>query len=47
MVMRPFIPAMTFSFELVYRDNWKRARALEFIRERGRVLLRDYRDGIG
>ncbi|MCG6657272.1 LysR family transcriptional regulator [Halomonas campisalis] len=41
-VIRPFTPSMTFSFGLVYRDDWKRARALDFIRGRGRALLADY-----
>ena len=38
----PFTPAMSFSFGLVYRGEWKESRALEFLRERGRVLLADY-----
>ncbi|MCE8027968.1 LysR family transcriptional regulator [Halomonas daqingensis] len=42
LVMRPFSPAMTFSFGLVYRDNWKQARALDFLRRRGRALLEGY-----
>ncbi|MGM0694540.1 MAG: LysR family transcriptional regulator [Pseudomonadota bacterium] len=41
-VMRPFAPVMTFRFGLVYRDNWKHARALGFLRERGRELVADY-----
>ena len=41
-VIRPFSPAMTFRFGLVYRDDWKQARALDFIRRRGRALLADY-----
>lgn len=38
----PFTPAIDFSFGLVYRDDWKHARALEFIRACGRDLLREY-----
>lgn len=41
-VMRPFTPAMTFSFGLVYREEWKQAKALGFLRERGRSLLGGY-----
>ncbi|MGM0702223.1 MAG: LysR family transcriptional regulator [Pseudomonadota bacterium] len=41
-VMRPFAPAMAFRFGLVYRDNWKHARVLDFIRDRGRALLAGY-----
>ncbi|PRY72026.1 LysR family transcriptional regulator [Halomonas ventosae] len=40
--VRPFHPAMAFGFGLVYRGEWKRARALEFLRERGRELLPRY-----
>ncbi|PMR72279.1 LysR family transcriptional regulator [Billgrantia endophytica] len=46
-VMRPFTPTMEFSFGLVYRDDWKRAKVLDFIRERGRGLLADYAGGAG
>lgn len=42
LVMRPFSPAMTFSFGLVYRDNWQQARALDFLRQQGRALLEGY-----
>lgn len=38
----PFTPAIDFSFGLVYREDWKHARALEFIRACGRDLLREY-----
>ncbi|WP_163576702.1 LysR family transcriptional regulator [Halomonas faecis] len=41
-VMRPFAPAMAFRFGLVYRDNWKHARVLDFVRDRGRALLAEY-----
>ncbi|MCE8032418.1 MAG: LysR family transcriptional regulator [Halomonas sp.] len=41
-VMRPFSPAMTFSFGLIYRDNWKQAKVLDFLREEGRALLAHY-----
>ncbi|MFO7648000.1 LysR family transcriptional regulator [Halomonas campaniensis] len=41
-VVRPFHPAMTFGFGLVYRGEWKRARALDFLRERGRGLVARY-----
>lgn len=41
-VVRPFHPAMAFGFGLVYRGEWKRARALGFLRERGRELVADY-----
>ncbi|MCE9683499.1 LysR family transcriptional regulator [Halomonas alkalisoli] len=41
-VMRPFSPAMAFSFGLVYRDNWKQARVLDFLRGRGRAQLAGY-----
>ncbi|RCV87828.1 LysR family transcriptional regulator [Billgrantia montanilacus] len=41
-VMRPFSPSMAFSFGLVYRENWKQARVLDFLRERGRALLGGY-----
>ncbi|NWN82381.1 MAG: LysR family transcriptional regulator [Halomonas sp.] len=40
--VRPFTPAMGFSFGLAYRDNWRQGRALTFIREQGRRLSRDY-----
>ncbi|MGQ4877475.1 LysR family transcriptional regulator [Billgrantia sp. LNSP4103-1] len=40
--LRRFSPVMEFSFGLVYRDNWKQAKVLEFLRERGRALLADY-----
>ncbi|ATJ83281.1 LysR family transcriptional regulator [Halomonas beimenensis] len=43
-VMLPFSPEIDFSFGLVYRDDWKQARALEFIRSSGRELLRAYAD---
>ncbi|SHF04964.1 DNA-binding transcriptional regulator, LysR family [Modicisalibacter ilicicola DSM 19980] len=41
-VMLPFSPEIDFSFGLVYRENWKHARVLEFIRSCGRELLREY-----
>lgn len=41
-VMRPFTPEVDFSFGLVYRDDWKQAQALEFIRASGRELLKEY-----
>ncbi|MCE8020133.1 LysR family transcriptional regulator [Halomonas sp. MCCC 1A11036] len=41
-VMRHFSPAMTFSFGLIYRDNWKQAKVLGFLREEGRALLSHY-----
>lgn len=41
-VVRPFQPAMTFGFGLGYRGEWKRARALDFLRERGRGLVPRY-----
>ncbi|RTR05213.1 LysR family transcriptional regulator [Halomonas nitroreducens] len=40
--MLPFTPEIDFSFGLVYRDDWKHARALEFIRACGRELLQAY-----
>ncbi|MBB3183075.1 DNA-binding transcriptional LysR family regulator [Halomonas fontilapidosi] len=40
--MLPFTPEIDFSFGLVYRDDWKHARALDFIRGYGRDLLREY-----
>ncbi|WP_444984120.1 LysR family transcriptional regulator [Halomonas mongoliensis] len=42
-VVRPFTPAMTFGFGLVYRGEWKHSRVLAFLRDRGRELLADYR----
>ncbi|MCK2183602.1 LysR family transcriptional regulator [Halomonas getboli] len=41
-VMLPFRPEIDFGFGLVYRDDWKQARALEFIRASGRELLQRY-----
>ncbi|MGR4068904.1 LysR family transcriptional regulator [Billgrantia sp. C5P2] len=41
-VMRPFSPSMTFSFGLVYRNDWKQARVLAFLRERGQAQLAGY-----
>ncbi|MCL7940737.1 LysR family transcriptional regulator [Halomonas sp. ATCH28] len=41
-VMLPFAPEIDFSFGLVYREDWKHARALEFIRACGHDLLREY-----
>lgn len=41
-VVLPFTPSIDFSFGLVYREDWKHARALEFIRASGRDLLREY-----
>ncbi len=41
-VVRPFHPAMTFSFGLVYRGEWKQSRVLAFLRDRGKALLADY-----
>ncbi|MDW7745003.1 LysR family transcriptional regulator [Halomonas sp.] len=41
-VMLPFSPEIDFSFGLVYREDWKHVRALEFIRSCGRGLLREY-----
>lgn len=41
-VVLPFTPEIDFSFGLVYRDDWKHARALELIRASGRDLLRYY-----
>ena len=41
-VVLPFTPEIDFSFGLVYRDDWKHARALELIRASGRELLRYY-----
>ncbi|APE31839.1 transcriptional regulator [Halomonas aestuarii] len=41
-VILPFTPEIDFSFGLVYRDDWKHARALELIRASGRDLLRYY-----
>lgn len=41
-VTRPFSPEIGFSFGLIYRDDWKQARALEFIRASGRELLKEY-----
>ncbi|MDX5377483.1 MAG: LysR family transcriptional regulator [Halomonas sp.] len=40
--MRPFAPAMTFSFGLVYRNDWKQAKVLDFLRRQGRRLLATY-----
>lgn len=41
-VMRPFTPEISFSFGLVYREDWKQAQALELIRTSGRELLKEY-----
>lgn len=41
-VMRPFTPEIGFSFGLVYREDWKQAQALAFIRASGRELLKEY-----
>ncbi|CAM3460085.1 LysR family transcriptional regulator [Halomonas lysinitropha] len=41
-VVLPFTPEIDFSFGLVYREDWKHARALEFIRACGRELLKEY-----
>ncbi|SFH28926.1 LysR family transcriptional regulator [Modicisalibacter xianhensis] len=41
-VMRPFSPRIDFSFGLVYREDWKHAKALEFIRAYGKELLQAY-----
>ncbi|WP_027967062.1 LysR family transcriptional regulator [Halomonas halocynthiae] len=41
-VMRPFASEISFSFGLVYRDDWKQAQVLEFIRESGSELLKAY-----
>ncbi|MFO8045338.1 MAG: LysR family transcriptional regulator [Halomonas sp.] len=43
-VVRPFAPAMTFGFGLVYRGEWKQSRVLAFLRDRGKALMADYRD---
>ncbi|MCA1769661.1 MAG: LysR family transcriptional regulator [Halomonas sp.] len=43
-VVRPFFPAMTFGFGLVYRGEWKQSRVLAFLRDRGQALMADYRD---
>ena len=43
-VVRPFCPAMTFSFGLVYRGEWKQSRVLAFLRDRGKALMADYRN---
>lgn len=40
--MRPFTPEIAFGFGLVYRDNWKQTHVIDFIRERGKTLLRSY-----
>lgn len=40
--MLSFAPEIEFSFGLVYRNNWKHARPLAFIRSCGRDLLRSY-----
>ncbi|MGO2133150.1 MAG: LysR family transcriptional regulator [Halomonas sp.] len=41
-VTLPFTPEIGFSFGLVYREDWKQAQVLEFIRESGRELLKAY-----
>jgi len=41
-VMRPFSPGISFSFGMVYREDWKNVRALESIRRTGNELLKTY-----
>jgi DNA-binding transcriptional LysR family regulator len=38
----PFRPEIEFAFGLVYRDDWKRSRALELIRQQAPAVLRHY-----
>ncbi|WP_455385821.1 LysR family transcriptional regulator [Acidihalobacter prosperus] len=40
--IRPFRPEIEFAFGLVYRDDWKRSRALELIRQQAPAVLRHY-----
>lgn len=38
----PFRPAVGFEFGLVYRENWKRSKVLNLIRDQGRAMVRGY-----
>lgn len=40
--IRPFRPAIEFAFGLVYRDDWKRSRALDLLREQAPAVLHAY-----
>lgn len=40
--LRPFRPQVGFDFGLVYRENWKRSKVLNLIREKGREMADDY-----
>jgi len=43
-VLRPFSPKISFSFGMVYREDWKNVQALDSIRRTGNELLKTYPD---